>query len=313
MTTEDKSTEFSKPRSLTWDKYPLTKNTYSKPRRPISNDFNSKLIICEVDNIATFPASIIVNAANDYLGDGGGIAGAIFERAVEINALNKTGIPKSRITDVTKDDPKSRITEAAKDDINTQEGYFPTILGSRFFKGNLTLPVYPGTVARTNAYGASINGLEKLIKEEEEKKKGVNKTDTKQFHPITRRIYHAVGPKFVEAVGKDADALACCYKTCLDLCVDDIQKGILKQPSYIYPVSIAFPILSSGLYLYPLEDACKIAMESIRYWLDNSDESMTKLIDYIYVTVWSRERQKTEYLKHLIEYAQIFFPREEKK
>ena len=53
-----------------------------------------------------------------------------------------------------------------------------------------------------------------------------------------------------------ASLLANCYKNSLDLA--------LKHDIH----SIAFPAISTGVYHYPLEEATKIAISTVKTWLD---------------------------------------------
>ena len=53
-----------------------------------------------------------------------------------------------------------------------------------------------------------------------------------------------------------ASLLANCYKNSLDLA--------LKHDIH----SIAFPAISTGIYHYPLEEATKIAISTVKTWLD---------------------------------------------
>ena len=67
-----------------------------------------------------------------------------------------------------------------------------------------------------------------------------------------RYVIHTVGPVWHGGDNNEADLLASCYKSSLQLAVD-------------YKLnSIAFPAISCGVYGYPLEQACAIAVNEIR-------------------------------------------------
>lgn len=89
-------------------------------------------------------------------------------------------------------------------------------------------------------------------------------------------IIHAVGPIYnsndTERVSKD---LYKCYKKSLELMLDN--------DCY----SIAFPLISSGIYGYPIEDAWKIALNACNAFLQEHNEDsisiyFTVINDYSY-------------------------------
>ncbi|MBD3335017.1 MAG: O-acetyl-ADP-ribose deacetylase [Candidatus Eisenbacteria bacterium] len=76
-----------------------------------------------------------------------------------------------------------------------------------------------------------------------------------------RRVIHTVGPVYGSgAGGEEADLLASCYQTSLDLAASE---GLR---------SIAFPSISTGIYGYPIEEASRIALAAIRDGLDANPE-----------------------------------------
>lgn len=72
---------------------------------------------------------------------------------------------------------------------------------------------------------------------------------TRGYNLPARHVIHTVGPVYS---GKPADArlLASCYRNSLRLAVENELR------------SVAFPAISCGVYGYPLEDACKIAINT---------------------------------------------------
>ena len=75
----------------------------------------------------------------------------------------------------------------------------------------------------------------------------------------TKYIIHTVGPVY-EGHPRDGMLLSRCYTRCMDLA------------SMYHCDSIAFPCISCGIYGFPLEEACAIAVESVKAWMhDHGD------------------------------------------
>ena len=70
-----------------------------------------------------------------------------------------------------------------------------------------------------------------------------------------RYIIHTVGPVWEGGQFDEAATLRRCYQSCLKLAAD---RGI---------ESIAFPCLATGVYDFPKDLACEIAIETVREWL----------------------------------------------
>jgi O-acetyl-ADP-ribose deacetylase len=73
-----------------------------------------------------------------------------------------------------------------------------------------------------------------------------------------KKVIHAVGPVYwsTKPKGTHSQLLAACYRKSLELAVEHGLK------------TIAFPALSTGAYGYPSEDACKVALQTVRSFLD---------------------------------------------
>ena len=63
-------------------------------------------------------------------------------------------------------------------------------------------------------------------------------------------VFHAVGPVYRGGGNREAELLASCYSTALDLAAEREVK------------TISFPSISTGVYGYPLEEAAAIATEN---------------------------------------------------
>jgi O-acetyl-ADP-ribose deacetylase (regulator of RNase III) len=88
---------------------------------------------------------------------------------------------------------------------------------------------------------------------------------TKGYNLPARYIIHTVGPVY-RLDGENAiSLLTACYKNSLRLAVE---QGVS---------TIAFPAISCGIYGYPAEEACRIALDTTIGFL-SSDESVRKVI-----------------------------------
>ena len=81
---------------------------------------------------------------------------------------------------------------------------------------------------------------------------------TRGYRLPARFVIHTVGPVY-RGRPEDRQLLASCYRNSLALAA---QKGAR---------SIAFPAVSCGVYGYPLEEACRIAVETTLDFLDTDD------------------------------------------
>lgn len=81
-------------------------------------------------------------------------------------------------------------------------------------------------------------------------------------HLPARHVIHTVGPVFGEEQGREAELLAGCYRQCLRLAAEHGCK------------SIAFPSISTGAYSYPLTDASRIALNTIREFIRDHPDAL---------------------------------------
>jgi O-acetyl-ADP-ribose deacetylase (regulator of RNase III) len=71
-----------------------------------------------------------------------------------------------------------------------------------------------------------------------------------------RHVIHTVGPVWRGGGAGEPDLLASCYRSSLGLAAEhDL-------------ASVAFPAISTGIYGYPIEPACRIAAREAAAWLD---------------------------------------------
>jgi len=85
---------------------------------------------------------------------------------------------------------------------------------------------------------------------------------TKGYNLPARHVIHTVGPIY-SGKPQDAELLAACYRNSLTLAK---QNGLH---------SIAFPAISCGVYGYPKEKACKIAVSTTAAFLKDQGRDMT--------------------------------------
>jgi len=79
-------------------------------------------------------------------------------------------------------------------------------------------------------------------------------------------VFHAVGPIYRDGRHGEAEQLASCYRTCLELASRHGAR------------TISFPAISTGIYGYPLEDAATIALETISAALQNEDCAVSEVL-----------------------------------
>jgi O-acetyl-ADP-ribose deacetylase (regulator of RNase III) len=68
-------------------------------------------------------------------------------------------------------------------------------------------------------------------------------------------VIHAVGPVYGTGRDGEADLLRCCYRESLRLAEQERAE------------SIAFPCISTGIFGYPKDEACRLATEVVAAWL----------------------------------------------
>jgi O-acetyl-ADP-ribose deacetylase (regulator of RNase III) len=72
---------------------------------------------------------------------------------------------------------------------------------------------------------------------------------TRGYRLPARHVIHTVGPVY-RGIPRDADLLAGCYRNSLQLAV---QHRL---------ATVAFPAISCGVYGYPIEEACRVAVNT---------------------------------------------------
>jgi O-acetyl-ADP-ribose deacetylase len=80
---------------------------------------------------------------------------------------------------------------------------------------------------------------------------------TKGYRLPARHVIHTVGPVWHGGDRGEPEKLAACYRNALRLATENGAK------------TVAFPGISTGVYGYPLEDATRVAMTTVRACLED--------------------------------------------
>lgn len=82
---------------------------------------------------------------------------------------------------------------------------------------------------------------------------------TRGYRLPARHVIHTVGPVYRDGRHDEPELLASCYRSSLELARD---AGVR---------TIAFPCISTGVYGYPHEAACEVAVGAVVRWLAAND------------------------------------------
>ena len=82
---------------------------------------------------------------------------------------------------------------------------------------------------------------------------------TKGYNLPAKFVIHTVGPVWRGGNNNEKELLKSCYLTSLNLAKENRIK------------TIAFPAISCGVYRFPLEEACKIAMDTVKEFITTND------------------------------------------
>ncbi len=82
---------------------------------------------------------------------------------------------------------------------------------------------------------------------------------TQAYNHPAKHVIHTVGPIYHGGAEGEAELLASCYRQSLELAREHECR------------SVAFPAISCGVYGYPISDAARIAIGTIREFLDENN------------------------------------------
>ena len=89
---------------------------------------------------------------------------------------------------------------------------------------------------------------------------------TKAFALPARYVIHAVGPIWHGGTHGERDLLSSCYRKSLELALE------------LRCRSIAFPLISAGIYGYPTREALEVAQQEIRAFLEQHEMEVTLVL-----------------------------------
>ncbi len=95
---------------------------------------------------------------------------------------------------------------------------------------------------------------------------------TPGYNLPAKYVIHTVGPIVHPFLTQEhKDLLASCYRSCLDVAAENNVE------------SIAFCCISTGVFMFPQDKACEIAVKTVREWLDqHPDTSVQKVVFNVY-------------------------------
>lgn len=144
-----------------------------------------------------------------------------------------------QINDVTLELVQGDITQQDTDALVNAAN--PLLLGGGGVDGAIHRAAGPQLLAECRTLGGCATGDAKI---------------TRGYNLKAKYVIHAVGPVYRDGAHGEAELLASAYRRALEL-------------AHAHNLSsIAFPALSTGVYGYPLEDAARIALTTIRDFLE---------------------------------------------
>ncbi|MGN0524477.1 O-acetyl-ADP-ribose deacetylase, partial [Eubacterium sp.] len=97
---------------------------------------------------------------------------------------------------------------------------------------------------------------------------------TKGYNLPCKYVIHTVGPKWKGGSNNERELLESCYKNSLELA----KKNNCE--------SVAFPLISSGVYGYPMNEAFKVAVDTVAEFLMHNDM-------LVYIVVYNKNALAT--------------------
>ena len=88
---------------------------------------------------------------------------------------------------------------------------------------------------------------------------------TKGYKLPARHVIHTVGPIYGRERGREPELLASCYRNSLRIAAGYNLK------------TVAFPNISTGVYGYPIEEATRIAIDTVKKFLEGESHQIEKV------------------------------------
>jgi O-acetyl-ADP-ribose deacetylase (regulator of RNase III) len=89
---------------------------------------------------------------------------------------------------------------------------------------------------------------------------------TKGYNLRARYVIHTVGPVYGREGGRERELLASCYRRSLEVAGENGVK------------SVAFPSISTGAFGYPIEEASRIAVETVKAVLASGSTTVERVV-----------------------------------
>lgn len=132
--------------------------------------------------------------------------------------------------------------------------------------------------------GAIFAKAGKQLEEECQKLKGCDTGEAKMtnaFDLPCKAIIHTVGPVYVDGKHNEDQFLSACYWNSLSLAYQYLRENNLEK------LTLAFPCISTGVYGYPAQEACQIAVSTVKKLMSSYPDA--KVIDVIFVCYLERD------------------------
>ena len=98
---------------------------------------------------------------------------------------------------------------------------------------------------------------------------------TGAYHLPCQYVIHTVGPIWSGGRRHEAELLASCYRNSLKVAVEN---GI---------GSVAFPSISTGVYSYPVDEAARIAVRTVRDFISEHPDSLDDVV-WVLFDPWTK-------------------------
>lgn len=91
---------------------------------------------------------------------------------------------------------------------------------------------------------------------------------TKGYNLPSKYVIHTVGPRWIGGKHRERELLTSCYMNSLKLAEEYECK------------SVAFPLISAGIYGYPKQEAFEVAVETIKNYLSEHEDMQVYMVLY---------------------------------